>query len=685
MNRQAVAGSHAESAPLINGGILQRKCACGQHTDRGECEGCRKKKQSLQRRKGSLSEPDRVPPIVQDVLRSPGQPLDAATRAFMEPRFGQDFSGVRVHSNAEAAESARAVNALAYTVGRDVVFGRGLYAPETGAGRRLLAHELTHVVQQRSATYPAEGLSVADGSWEQEAELAASAVMAGQPARVTQRASDPQLVRQQVHRESEELHEQGREVRVERVVTSGMCRQRPETRTRVRSEITITQAGIEISYCRGRTQADVSGTLDYSDVVKRALGAVPSVLSGDSGAFEDLRQSLQQAEPSAEIHVRLRQGDVEVGLRATGLASLEGGTSGELELSASGRIGSTEVGGSVTVSGGTEEEASVMGTLTITPGATGSDAPDCFRCACSDYTVDYHCTERQTGQEEPPRSQRPTLYVPLFFEYADVIPRRGWEQTYQDMLSLVLRHIRDGYTIARIEGRTSPEGPLQRQEIHGFEGNLSLARRRAQEAQRDLEAALDQEIARESGRHAVLRMRVEEPDVLRRLREARAAGYQVEGHAPAAGPATAEFFGSTGSREVARRSLPAHLRTELQRPAAGQPDPLALEHVIGEGVPAGVRADVEADVEAFRSVGQGELQDLELVYRPFRRALIVLNPPTVVIPSPREVGRSTADDMGAYTPCLPEHERLFATRPIPGEWLLEGECRPGARRRRGGR
>ena len=70
-----------------------------------------------------------APSIIHDVLRAPGQPLDATTRAFMEPRFGHDFSRVRVHSDAKAAESARAVNALAYTVGQDVVFGVGQYAP----------------------------------------------------------------------------------------------------------------------------------------------------------------------------------------------------------------------------------------------------------------------------------------------------------------------------------------------------------------------------------------------------------------------------------------------------------------------------------------------------------------------------------------------------------------------------
>lgn len=87
-------------------------------------------------------------PAIQNVLPSPGQPLDAATRSFMEPRFGQDFNGVQVHVGSEAAESARAVNARAYTVGRNVVFGTGEYSPNSYSGRKLFAHELTHVVQQ---------------------------------------------------------------------------------------------------------------------------------------------------------------------------------------------------------------------------------------------------------------------------------------------------------------------------------------------------------------------------------------------------------------------------------------------------------------------------------------------------------------------------------------------------------
>jgi Domain of unknown function (DUF4157) len=87
-------------------------------------------------------------PHVSEALRSPGRPLDTESRAFFEPRFGHDFSKVRIHTDAQAVESARSVNALAYIVGRNIVFGKKQYAPDTVRGRKLLAHELAHVVQQ---------------------------------------------------------------------------------------------------------------------------------------------------------------------------------------------------------------------------------------------------------------------------------------------------------------------------------------------------------------------------------------------------------------------------------------------------------------------------------------------------------------------------------------------------------
>ncbi|HTB80274.1 MAG TPA: DUF4157 domain-containing protein [Opitutaceae bacterium] len=99
----------------------------------------------------------RLPTGVAQTLRSAGEPLDAATRAQMEPRFGQDFSRVRVFRGAQAEHSAEAVNARAYTVGSNLVFGAGQYAPGSSAGQRLLAHELAHVVQQGRTSGAAGG------------------------------------------------------------------------------------------------------------------------------------------------------------------------------------------------------------------------------------------------------------------------------------------------------------------------------------------------------------------------------------------------------------------------------------------------------------------------------------------------------------------------------------------------
>lgn len=92
-----------------------------------------------------------APPIVDEALRSPGQPLPASVQDYFRPRFGHDFSAVRVHTDPQAAKSAQAVEARAYTVGNDLVFAPGQYVPGTATGQHLIAHELAHVIQQGAA------------------------------------------------------------------------------------------------------------------------------------------------------------------------------------------------------------------------------------------------------------------------------------------------------------------------------------------------------------------------------------------------------------------------------------------------------------------------------------------------------------------------------------------------------
>ena len=205
MNSQLQVKTKAKRGSYVPRGMLQRKCACGGTPGpTGECAECHKKR--LQRKAWNSELGTRndssVPPIVHEVLRSPGQPLDAQTREFMELRFGHDFSripalttqplgysgslvigashnqyereadasasrvvatngtpsrpvnfgSVRVHTGSRAEESAHELGAHAYTVGDDIVFDSGRYAPQTNDGRALLAHELTHVLQQTGAS-----------------------------------------------------------------------------------------------------------------------------------------------------------------------------------------------------------------------------------------------------------------------------------------------------------------------------------------------------------------------------------------------------------------------------------------------------------------------------------------------------------------------------------------------------
>jgi outer membrane protein OmpA-like peptidoglycan-associated protein len=131
--------------------LLQRKCACGGSVP---CSDCEDEPEKMAQRK-SASGPEGRYRAGSDVLPQNlgfGRPLDDGIRLFMESRFGSDFSQVRVHDNAKAALAAHSVNALAYTVGRDIVFGEGRYVPSTLDGKKLLAHELTHVLQQDTST-----------------------------------------------------------------------------------------------------------------------------------------------------------------------------------------------------------------------------------------------------------------------------------------------------------------------------------------------------------------------------------------------------------------------------------------------------------------------------------------------------------------------------------------------------
>jgi thiol-disulfide isomerase/thioredoxin len=182
-----------------NGGarVLQRRCACGNRAEsNGECSQCAESEGLLQR-KARSGRPQEAPAIVHDALSAPGKSLDNESQQFMEARFGYDFSGVRIHADEQAHRSAEATNAEAYTVGQDIVFASGRYAPGTPAGRQLLAHELTHVVQQDSAPSSGPITMGQTDDYEANADQAAADVVSGKKSAAAIHSRGAGLQRQQ--------------------------------------------------------------------------------------------------------------------------------------------------------------------------------------------------------------------------------------------------------------------------------------------------------------------------------------------------------------------------------------------------------------------------------------------------------------------------------------------------------
>ena len=179
---QRLYGNRASQEIVMRARSLQRQCNCG-----GTCARCQEEKeQRVLQRNSTAAAPAEFDGIPSDS----GEPLEARTRHPLEAHFGVDLSDVRVHAGSEAADSATKLDALAYTTRRDIYFAPGMYAPASDSGRRLLAHEVAHVVQQGSgkepssiATKSARGVKIGapDDILETEADQSAEAFMSGVP------------------------------------------------------------------------------------------------------------------------------------------------------------------------------------------------------------------------------------------------------------------------------------------------------------------------------------------------------------------------------------------------------------------------------------------------------------------------------------------------------------------------
>ncbi len=334
--------------------LVQRKCACGGAPGLdGECAACRK--QRLQRRAAA---PDttlaaRAPALGTVALHRPGHVLPAAARADMEARFGHDFGGVRVHTDGAAAASARAYNAFAYTVGQDIVFAAGRYNPATPDGRRLLAHELAHTVQQQGAgggpIQLASAVDTPDAPLEREAEQAAEHIMAG-----NQPVIGGRVGRQRAQLQTASTQHKARRpmpdgyIEVTRTIEPQSCRQIPFSGSTPTGDLIYfdPQAnafGIRYRYCRGTGAIAVDSQLRYDKLradAEKLLKNLPQTILGSGDIADQIRQTVRQTSVTASATVALTvSGTLQVELRGSteqGLQSRSYEVGGLLRLTPSG-------------------------------------------------------------------------------------------------------------------------------------------------------------------------------------------------------------------------------------------------------------------------------------------------------------------------------------------------------------
>ena len=471
--------------------LLQRQCACGTHTPGGgECHECAQKR--LQRKGATDAMPAQVPQAVHDVLGSPGRPLEPATRNWVEPRFGSDFSNVRVHDDSHAAESARAVGALAYTVGSHVVFDTHQYAPDTPAGRHLLAHELAHTLQDPGAGGLHASLAIGQPGDASEiaADLAADAVTRGE--RVSVSPTGGRVVRRQMRGcaasagDSPDVRKvhcpDGSDYRVTMTATDGPPV--PGFHGSVKPGASLKEIWLDISLCKGNIQVNLQPGVD----IPRALGSVVANMVAGSDALKGVA--------------------INPGLKITFIQ----GSSFTVSLSPSVKLddkGVAGAGGSVevqttdvTVKGGVNcdpRARSCMFTISIGGGAATKNV-DCHKkgkqkliFACEKIThvpaVPAVPAQKHTDVQ--------TRYV--FFRYARHEVRKDFRLP-TDIQALN----EQGYRVTAIKGFTSPEGPRGSEHAPQFEGNVALAIERAQAARDWLAgqkvcAGCDLSAARQSG------------------------------------------------------------------------------------------------------------------------------------------------------------------------------------------
>lgn len=505
LERAANAAKVTTVSSVPGGLLLQRKCACGSHAAGGECESCKKR---LQRKSSGNSPMGAVPQVVHDVVGTPGRALDGATRAQLEPRFGTDFSSVRVHTDHHAARSAQAVGALAYTVGQHIVFGEGSYAPHSRAGQHLLAHELTHSIQQRTAPAslsPRMTVGAVDTAAEVEADHVADRVVAGHAAPaigamaapVLQRQPGPTLVDKADDAESKpELNfnapqqrgAQGRaatvdagkrgddDVKVHVIRYLCACKGYNVTKTSASAHLRP-NPGVSFTICNGKVTANITGdVVPKSATTGTAKVGVDVNVAGAAnvGVQGQIQNTGKEPQVGASIGGRFKVSN-------GGQIGVSGGASKGTETgkwSGEGGVGYQTPGGKtvgVKASGAEGGETRVMAGFEVPLGGQTISDKTCRECRCP---VIYKCYEDIPPRDyETPTSvdveQRGRLRYYFSLDKADdtTDPQLKGEST--QTIAEVARQVAAGSRISAITGYASPEDNREKPEPNQ---KLSMAR-----------------------------------------------------------------------------------------------------------------------------------------------------------------------------------------------------------------
>lgn len=450
------------------GAVLRRKCSACARDEEGE---------GVVRRQpdASAGAPQRDlggAPIGDGLLRSPGQPLGGEVRAMLEPGFGRSLGNVRVRADADAARAADSLHARAFTVGSSIWFGAGEYRPETRDGRRLLAHEVAHTVQQAGGPVGAQGkltIGRTDDPAERAADDAADAVLRGERAslatggaaaiRRQPKPGAPDCAATSTGTNTATVKCGDREFRV---TATPVPERGPATHFGATPDIDATDISLDVSICRGGTEVRIKPSVNLPAALRTAIGNVIS-----NGSIGNVT-----IKPRAQI-TWLQSKQFEV--------SITGGP----DIDTSGRVTGGTIGGAIDTG-----DVKIGGNVILGPGGTptgggitigSSTKPKPVDCHDEHMVLQLSCESvtRTPGSPAVPGTAPKAAdeQLDIFFEYMNTKIREG-ELPSQDRLDELAAQ---GARVVSIDGFASPEGP--RKPGPGFIGNNRLSANRADTAE----------------------------------------------------------------------------------------------------------------------------------------------------------------------------------------------------------